>query len=305
MVAVWLFLRQMWVPMVVVCFVHSVFLTFLSSAAGVHELSHGTVLTNRKLNDFFYYVFCFLSWSNPVHFRASHAYHHQFTVYRGVDLEVIQGPVSQKLNWKNMIFWFTFNAPQFWRWMKVTFLHAAGRQEADYFSWAPLFDRNDSRRRPMMRFARALLAGHFLLAVLFVCAHLWVLIYLVTFGVFFANFLGAFCAAMQHTGLSESTPDWRVTCHTVECGPVIRFLYWNMNYHIEHHMFAAVPFYNLPKLHGLVAPDFPVPQRSFRSMILLLFRIKSRQRRNPAYVFVPDFPPTASPVRWSESTAPR
>ena len=111
-VAVWLFLRQMWVPMVVVCFVHSVFLTFLSSAAGVHELSHGTVLTNRKLNDFFYYVFCFLSWSNPVHFRASHAYHHQFTVYRGVDLEVIQGPVSQKLNWKNMIFWFTFLVQQ-------------------------------------------------------------------------------------------------------------------------------------------------------------------------------------------------
>jgi MocE subfamily Rieske [2Fe-2S] domain protein len=38
---------------------------------------------------------------------------------------------------------------------------------------------------------------------------------------------------------------------------VHRFLYWNMNYHIEHHMFPLVPYHNLPKLHELVKDDMP------------------------------------------------
>ena len=29
----------------------------------------------------------------------------------------------------------------------------------------------------------------------------------------------------------------------------MRFWYWHMNFHIEHHMYAAVPCYNLEKLH--------------------------------------------------------
>ena len=299
-IAVWLYLHRLWVPMVIACYVHSMFATFLSSAAAVHELSHGTVLTNRKVSEAFYRIFCFLSWSNPIHFRVSHGYHHQFTVHRGIDLEVMQGPVGQKLNAKNLVFWFTFNVPVFLRWMQVTFLHAIGIDEMDYFFWSPLLERDDPRRKPMIRFARLLLVGHLLLAGVFALTHLWVLIYLVTFSVFFANFLAAFCAAMQHTGLPENTPDWRVTCHTVECGPIIRFLYWNMNFHIEHHMFAAVPFYNLPRLHRLVAADFPVPQRSFLAALRLLADIRRRQKSDPAYVYLPEFPSTASPVRWEE-----
>jgi MocE subfamily Rieske [2Fe-2S] domain protein len=36
-----------------------------------------------------------------------------------------------------------------------------------------------------------------------------------------------------------------------------RYLYWNMGYHVEHHMFPMVPYYNLPKLHQLVKADMP------------------------------------------------
>eukprot|EP00396_MALV-II-16_sp_LP-1_P000419 gene419-347_t len=31
--------------------------------------------------------------------------------------------------------------------------------------------------------------------------------------------------------------------------PVVRFLMWNMNFHAEHHLYPAVPWYNLPRLH--------------------------------------------------------
>ena len=63
-------------------------------SAAVHELNHGTVFKTKRINEFFYKLFCFLTWNNPVHFRASHALHHQYTVYREVDKEVIQEPVK-------------------------------------------------------------------------------------------------------------------------------------------------------------------------------------------------------------------
>ena len=39
------------------------------------------------------------------------------------------------------------------------------------------------------------------------------------------------------------------------------FLYWQMNYHTEHHMYAGVPCYNLPKLHRLIKPQMPACKR--------------------------------------------
>ena len=81
----------------------------MSMAAAAHELSHGTAFRTRAFNEFFYHLFCFLTWNNPVHFRASHAYHHQLTVYRGRDKEVVQVPVAEKLNARNWLFWFSFD----------------------------------------------------------------------------------------------------------------------------------------------------------------------------------------------------
>lgn len=297
-VSLYFYLERLWIPMVLACYFHSMFLVFLSNGAAVHELSHGTAFRTKLLNDVFYSLFSFLSWNNPVHFRASHALHHQNTVQRGVDLEVMQGPVKDKLNGWNLLAWFTFNPSLFRSWIGVAVLHALGRSDADYYFWKPLFAQDDPRRRAMIRFARILVLGHLALVLLFAWLQLWVMIYLVTFGVFFAGFLDAFCGALQHTGLSESTPDWRVVCHTVHFGPFMRFLYWNMNYHIEHHMFAAVPFWRLPRLHALVSHDYPVPHRSFLAGIRKLYEIRREQAKDPSYVFVPDFPATAAPVRW-------
>ena len=41
--------------------------------------------------------------------------------------------------------------------------------------------------------------------------------------------------------------------------PIFRFIYWNMNYHVEHHMFPMVPYHALPKLHAVMGPDLPTP----------------------------------------------
>ena len=65
--------------MLAVCSIHFMFHGFTGTEAAVHELSHGTPFKSRWLNELFYRLFCFLSWSNWVHFRASHMLHLRFT----------------------------------------------------------------------------------------------------------------------------------------------------------------------------------------------------------------------------------
>ena len=75
--------------------------------------------------------------------------------------------------------------------------------------------------------------------------------------------------------------------------PIFRFLYWNMNYHVEHHIFPTVPYHALPKLHEAIKADCPPPYPSsiaaYREIIPALLRqlrtrpiscgVSSRRRR--------------------------
>jgi fatty acid desaturase len=49
----------------------------------------------------------------------------------------------------------------------------------------------------------------------------------------------------QHAGMGENVLDHRLNTRTVTMCVVNRFLYWNMNYHVEHHMFPMVPYYRI------------------------------------------------------------
>jgi fatty acid desaturase len=67
-----------------------------------------------------------------------------------------------------------------------------------------------------------------------------------------------------------------------------------MNYHIEHHMYAAVPFFNLPRLHQALAHDTPKPLGSYLQGVRRILQIRDHQRRDPNYTYLPEFPPTAA-----------
>jgi fatty acid desaturase len=67
---------------------------------------------------------------------------------------------------------------------------------------------------------------------------------------------------LQHIGLADDVTDHRLNTRTVYINPISRWIYWNMNYHIEHHMFSMVPYYALPALHELIKGDLPAPSPS-------------------------------------------
>ena len=64
----------------------------------------------------------------------------------------------------------------------------------------------------------------------------------------YCKWLNFLCGAPQHFGLSSNAPDFRLCCRTYISRGLPAFLYWNMQHHIEHHMFPAIPFFNLPKV---------------------------------------------------------
>jgi fatty acid desaturase len=220
--------------------------------------------------------------------------HHRFTAYVGLDKEVILEPVRVLMNWRNYIAWFTFDYTWFWTLVKTTVLHAFGYADADFFSWDPLFEKGDPRRTSMVRWARFMLISAVALIAVFAIFHLWVLIYLIVFGGFFATAIGRFTGAIQHQGMSPNTPDWRLVAHTVKVNPLVRFLYWNMNYHIDHHMYAAVPFHQLPKFHEVLKKGLPESPSSFVAGIRLVLEIKKRQKTEPAFIYVPRLPAALS-----------
>jgi fatty acid desaturase len=289
------FLQRMWLPMVAAGYLHCMFHGFVGMEAAVHELSHGTPFKTKRVSEWFYRLFCFLSWNNGVHFRASHMKHHQLTVYRGLDKEVVLEPIA--LNAWDYIQWFTFNFKKFKMIMLPNLAHAFDQADRDVFFWDPLFPPGDKRRSQMCNWARVMFAGHLLLLGVFIYFKLWVLIVLVTFGYFIANFPSQGCGMQQHLGLRPSVPDWRLCCHTMRFGPLMAFLYWQMNFHTEHHMYAAVPFWNLPKLHASMAFDTPRPCQGYLAGIRRILWIQKQQKKDPAYCFQPEFPPTANPPK--------
>jgi fatty acid desaturase len=102
---------------------------------------------------------------------------------------------------------------------------------------------------------------------------------------------------LQHGGLAEDVLDHRLNSRTVYMNQVSRFIYWNMNYHVEHHMFPMVPYYNLPALHALIKDDLPAPNSSIWDGYREMLRAVWRQRRDPDYYLRRDLPPTAKPYR--------
>ena len=58
---------------------------------------------------------------------------------------------------------------------------------------------------------------------------------------FCGNWLSALVGLPMHIGLMDGVPDFRMSVRSNRLDPFTSFLYWRMNWHTEHHMFAGVP----------------------------------------------------------------
>jgi fatty acid desaturase len=275
-------------------FVHGTCCSFWGGDAG-HELTHKTPFKTQFWNDFFLTIIAFLAWFDPIGYRLSHSKHHQFTTHKDLDGEVV---LPQRFDISG-IYWFfkvlAFDPMGIWNVLRKWTLAALGDPTSSSFfgpEWmAKLIPKeNEKLRRNHRNWARVVLLGHLALATIFIATGNWILVVIINFGCLLSPWLVILCNWPQHLGLSPNTPDFRLCCRTYTCGPLVGFLYWNMQYHIEHHMFPSVPFYNLPRLRKAIEHDLPPAPDGLWNTWKEMWPIVLRQRVEPSYSYVPPLP---------------
>jgi fatty acid desaturase len=71
----------------------------------------------------------------------------------------------------------------------------------------------------------------------------------------------------EHLG-TLGNGDAVVRTRTVTSNRIVSFLMLNLNYHLEHHLFPQIPWYNLPRVHELLRPNYELQGADVRQSYL-------------------------------------
>jgi len=270
-----------WNPLATVglTFLHGMVCAFMIN--GVHELCHNTVFKSQWLNAFFVRVLSFFGWINFRTFESSHLRHHRYTLHQPDDLEVT---VPIKLMLAHMFKQGIINPIWAYHHIGNTIKTARGQFQGEWEN--RLFPTSDPENQKLpIYWARTMLIGHLIILVISIIKGWWLLPVLVSANQWYGGWLFWFCNNTQHVGMRDAVPDFRKCCRTFTLNPVFQFLYWHMNYHIEHHMYAAVPCYNLGKLHKAIKHDLPPITHGLVPTWKEILGILKKQEQDPTYQY--------------------
>jgi Na+-transporting NADH:ubiquinone oxidoreductase subunit F len=258
-----------------------------SSDSRWHEAGHGTAFKTDWMNNALYEMASFMDMRESVPWRWSHVRHHSDTIIVGRDPEIAWPRPPELLGHLLGFFSLKVIPKYFYR----VVLHSAGRLTAEEKTYLP----ESEYGKTFLRARIYLLIYAIVLGLAIYQRSLLPLMFIGLPQLYGAWLLGIY-AHPQHAGLAENVLDHRLNCRTVYMNAVHRFLYWNMNYHVEHHMFPLVPYYNLPRLHELVKPDMPAPYPNLLAAWRELVPAVLRQVKDPSYHVERKLPtPTLSP----------
>ena len=75
-----------------------------------------------------------------------------------------------------------------------------------------------------------------------------------------------------------------------------------MQYHLEHHLYPAVPFFNLPKLRKTIEHDLPVAPHGLRATWQEMLDLRRKLLVDPDFKYMPSFPANGSATTTSPSS---
>ena len=255
-----------------------------------HELCHRTVFRTRKLNEFFLIIFSLISWQNYKIYRFSHTFHHSYTLFiEGDREEVMPATPSLRIFYLSQLFTFNVFGGYQSRGVIPTMLHfykiALNRFSNPFNSWGKeLYKNYPKDRKEAVNWARLVITIHFGIFIICFISDYLIISFLFSFSVFIANAHRYFVGVPMHCGLKENINDFRKCARSIILDPITQFLYWNMNWHLEHHMYASVPHYNLRKLHKELFTNMPKP-RTLISAWREMRETWKKQKINPDYAY--------------------
>ena len=213
-----------------------------------HELSHGTPFKTRWINTVLYKLTSFMTLHEDHYWRWSHTRHHTHTMIVGRDPEIAVPRPAQL--WAVLLDLFFLKSG--WREMTTILRHAFGSINAAGRHFIPV-----QERPKVIRNSRVYVAIFVAVIAACVWSQSWLPAMLVVLPRFYGGALAQLFNLTQHAGMAEDLHDHRLSTRTVHLNPLFRWLYANMNYHVEHHMFPMVPFHALPQLHEAIKSQCP------------------------------------------------
>lgn len=255
-----------------------------SSDSRWHESSHGTAFKSDWMNNALYEIASFMVFRESTCWRWSHNRHHSDTIIVGRDPEIaVPRPADL---WGVFLAFFAIRSTR--NEFGEMLLHCVGKMKPDEQTYIPESE----------------------YGTVFFKARIYVLIYVLVIGAaiyyqsilplmyiglptLYGSWLMVVFGLTQHAGLAENVLDHRLNCRTVYMNPIFRYLYWNMNYHVEHHMFPLVPYHAVPKLHALVKDDMPKPYIGLWEAYSEIIPALMKQSKDPNYFVKRELPMSA------------
>ena len=252
-----------------------------------HECGHRTAFKTVWMNDAVYELACFMILREPEIWRWSHTRHHTDTIIVGRDPEIITPRPPDVISLILNIFALK-NAALF---LRSLFIHARGELTEEEKTFVP-----EGERPKVYRTARIYLGIYALVIVACVWFRSILPAMYVGLPSLYGSWLQLYFGCTQHLGLAEDVLDHRLNSRTIYMNPVFRFLYWNMNYHVEHHIFPLIPYHALPKLHEKIKSQCPTPYPSTIAAYREILPTLAQQLRDPTYFVKRELPPNATPL---------
>ncbi|WP_431300125.1 fatty acid desaturase [Tabrizicola sp. BL-A-41-H6] len=213
-----------------------------------HEATHKTPFRTPWLNEWAGRLAGFLLLLPFEWFRYFHLAHHRWTNIEGRDPELAGGKPE---GWRAWV-WHVSGLPYWGSEARLLAALVRGRAEGDYLPQGAK-GRIVAEARWMAAGYGAVLASFFWTPV-----PLWVWIVPVVLG---QPVLRLYLLA-EHGDCPKVANMFQNT-RTVFTTALVRFLAWNMPYHVEHHVYPAVPFHRLPALHHLMRQELRVTAEGY------------------------------------------
>lgn len=213
-----------------------------------HEATHRTPFANARLNDEVGRVAGFFLLLPFEWFRYFHLAHHRWTNIEGKDPELAGGKPETVQGWV----WHVSGLPYWWAELRLILRLLAGRAGDEFIP--------EGARKKVIWDAWGLAVGWAVVAINPVLwpLVLWVWLVPVLLG---QPFLRLYLLA-EHGDCPKVANMFQNT-RTTFTNRIVRFLAWNMPFHVEHHVWPQVPFHRLPELHGMMKNDLQVTSEGY------------------------------------------
>lgn len=219
----------------------------------LHEAVHYTPFATRRINEVAACICGFVLLIPAQWFRYFHLEHHRHTHIPGKDPELAAPPPQTLREYIVHI----SGLPLWWGTFKTLLNNASGRNQDSYIP--------QDRRNAITTEARLMLTGYAVLLLASIALQSTLLLFIWLLPLLLGQpFLRLYLMA-EHTDCAYEK-NMLVNTRTTYTNAALRWLTWNMPYHIEHHSYPAVPFYRLPALNQLMQQHLQVTENGYRRL---------------------------------------